>query len=149
MANEDNIIQDNWDSIKDGPSNSKTSKKREWSVWKNRRRDRLDSIGWAITFIWGALVLLAHLTGFGDDIDWWSGWGVFFTGIAAVVLLGTFIRLLVPEYRRPGLIWGFIFGLILLGIGLGEITLWIWAILLGLIGISILYRVLLSNNQEK
>lgn len=89
------------------------------------RQDRLDAIGWAVLFIWGAIVMLANY-----------GWGVFFAGAGVIVLLGTFIRLLIPQYRRS-LVGGFIFGLILLAIGLGGWN-WIWPLALIAIAITIL-----------
>jgi len=111
-----------------------------------RRRDMLDAIGWAIVFIWSSFLLMAHLTGFDESYGWWDGWGLFFIGIAAIVLIGTIIRWLVPKYRRRGLALGLVFGLILLSIGLGEIALWIWPLLLGAIGISILLRVFITRH---
>lgn len=41
-------------------------------AWKT---DRLDAVGWAALFIWGALVVLATNTSFQDDFSWWDGWG--------------------------------------------------------------------------
>jgi hypothetical protein len=118
-----------------------------WCNWENGRvMDRLDAVGWASVFIWGALVLLAYVTGWASSFSWWDGWGMFFTGVAVILLVGTGIRWLVPEYRRAGLIWGLVFGLILLGIGLGEIAVWIWPLLLGAIGITILYRVFMGGR---
>ncbi|UCB44110.1 MAG: hypothetical protein JSV77_05635 [Dehalococcoidales bacterium] len=122
---------------------SKTAryKRRGW-----RLGDSLDAFGWAVFFIWGALVVAANITDFSESYNWWDGWGVFFTGVAAIVLVGTAIRWLVPKYRRAGLIWGLVFGLILLGIGLGDIAVWIWPLLLGAIGISILYRLFVRRR---
>ena len=53
---------------------------------------------------------------------------------------------MVPEYRRAGLEWGLVFGLVLLGIGLGDLAVWIWPLLLGGIGVAILYSVLDSKR---
>lgn len=125
----------------EGMSRTAWCKREDWHV-----ADRLDAIGWASVFIWGALVLLAHVTDFAESVSWWDGWGVFFTGVAAIVLIGTAIRWLVPRYRRAGLALGLVFGLILLGIGLGGIVIWIWAVLLGTIGITILYRVFVRGR---
>lgn len=90
-----------------------------WEGWC--AEDRLDAIGWAGVFIWGALVLLAEVTNFSENFSCWDGWGVFFVGLAAIVLVETAILWLVPEYRRQGLAWGLVFGFILLGIGLGDL----------------------------
>ncbi len=108
--------------------------------------DRLDTIGWAGVFIWGALILLAEIVGFADEFSGWDGWGVFFVGVGLIVLGGTAIRWLVPEYRRADLGWGLVFGLVLLGIGLGDLAVWIWPLLLGGIGVAILYSVLDSKR---
>jgi hypothetical protein len=122
-------------------TNEKAAKVHEgWERWC--AEDSLDAIGWAGVFIWGALVLLADITGFGEGIGWWDGWGVFFVGVAAIVLGGTAYRWLVPAYRREGLEWGLVFGLVLLGIGLGDVAVWIWPLLLGGVGVAILYSVL-------
>ncbi|UCD05658.1 MAG: hypothetical protein JSV98_11235, partial [candidate division WOR-3 bacterium] len=91
-------------------------------------RDRLDAIGWAAFLIWGALVLLAETTKFSTNFSWWNGWGVFFAGVGIIVIVGTVIRLLLPQYKRSAA-GGFIFGFILLAIGLGGWA-WIWPLAL-------------------
>lgn len=40
-------------------------------IW---HKDRLDSIGWAVFFIWGAMVMLAEATKFSENFAWWDGW---------------------------------------------------------------------------
>ncbi|MDP6403168.1 MAG: hypothetical protein QF467_06435 [SAR202 cluster bacterium] len=110
----------------------KTSKWGEWCA-----DDSLDSVGWAVAFIWGGLVMLAEVTGFGANFSWWDGWAVFFTGAGVIVLLGTSLRLLVPEYRRK-LVAGLVFGAVLLGIGLGDALAWIWPVLLIAVGAAII-----------
>jgi len=103
------------------------------------RRDRGNALVWAAILIWGALVILAETTDYKENFSWWEGWGVFFAGAGAIILLGTFTRLLVPKYRRP-VIGGLILGFILLGIGLGGLiaTGWVWAIILIAIAVIIL-----------
>ena len=115
-----------------------------WGEWC--ASDRGDAVGWAAAFIWGALILLAEITGYAESFSWWDGWGVFFVGAAIIVLVGTTIRWLVPEYRRAGLEWGLVFGLVLLGIGLGDLAAWIWPLLLGGVGVAILYSVLADRR---
>ncbi|MFC2027738.1 hypothetical protein ACFLU3_03515 [Chloroflexota bacterium] len=100
------------------------------------RRDRLDSIRSGLIFIWAAIVLLASLTDFAG-IDW-NSWSVFFIGAGTIVLGVTVIRHVVPEYRRRGRIFGWIFGFVLLSIGLGDAMIWIWVPVLAVIGFSIL-----------
>jgi hypothetical protein len=62
-------------------------------------------------------------------------------GAGVIVLLGVLFRLLVPEYKRP-VTGNIILGLILIGIGLGDLFNWavVWALILILIGISIIFR---------
>ncbi|MFC1948347.1 hypothetical protein ACFLXY_10570 [Chloroflexota bacterium] len=106
----------------------------EW--WKN---DRMDSIWWGLSFIWGALILLAGIINFGDGSSWWNGWGVFFTGLGIITLIGIIIRLLLPMYRRKlvsGLIWGILF--LAIGLGTWGNTEWFWVAAIFVVGISIL-----------
>jgi len=109
----------------------KSSSEKDW--W---RSDRLDAIWWGITFVWGALVLVAETTNYAANFSWWNGWGVFFTGIGVAALIGTVIRLQMPAYRKKW-IGGLIFGTILLAIGLStwESAGWIWIVLLLAVGI--------------
>lgn len=102
--------------------------------WKS---DRLDTIGWAAAFIWGGLVLLVGSAGFVDNIGWWDGWSVFFTGAGVLVLFGTLFRAVVPEYHRKVLA-SLIFGLLLIGIGLGNFWVLIWPLALIIVGFVIL-----------
>jgi hypothetical protein len=105
------------------------------------RRDPVEAFVWALILIWAGLVWLA------DNLGWWDQilgekvepWAIGFLGAGVIVLLGVLIRVLVPAYRRP-VIGSIIFGIILLGIGLGQMTDWIamGAIILIGIGIAIL-----------
>jgi hypothetical protein len=107
----------------------------EW--WQ---QDRGDALGWALAFIWAALVVLAEVTGYAGNYSWWDGWGVFFAGAGAIMLGGTLIRMLVPEYSRPGVAWGLVCGAVMLGIGLGDLAAWIWPLLLASIAGGILWN---------
>lgn len=112
----------------------------------HRHADRLDGIFYGLVFIWGALVLAGHLAGLDAQYAWWtSGWRVFFTGVGALEILGTGVRLTMPKYRaRVG--QGFVIGCILLGVGLGDRAAWIWPVLLGAIGLTILRGVFLQRK---
>jgi len=115
----------------------KDEKGREESWDEKWRRDPLTAVGWALLLIWAGLVLIAdNLDLFGTR---WDAWPVIFIGAGVIVLLGVLIRLLVPAYRRP-VTGSIIFGFILLGIGLGELTRWdvVGALVLIAIGVSIL-----------
>jgi hypothetical protein len=114
----------------------KDEKGREESWDEKWRRDPLNAALWAIVLIWAGLVLIAiNLDIFGTR---WEAWPVIFLGAGVIVLLGVLIRLLVPAYRRP-VTGSIIFGFILVGIGLGELTRWdvVGALVLIAIGVSI------------
>ena len=114
-----------------------------WADWW--RSDRLDSIGWAAIFFWGALVILAEATGFADGFMWWHGWSVFFTGAGIIVLFEALVRLLIPAYHQR-MIACLIFGVILLNMGVGGLGGWFWALALIVIGSTILRRVFVHER---
>lgn len=84
--------------------------------------------------------------GLSADINAWS---FIFMGAGVIVLLGVLFRLLVPEYKRP-VTGNIILGLILIGIGLGDLFNWavVWALILILIGISIIFRGFRRGRDE-
>jgi len=93
------------------------------------RRDPLSAIIWAVILIWAGLVLLAGNMGLLNNLrEAWglaslSSWDVILVGAGLIVLLEVLIRVTMPEYRRS--VGGtLIFGVILLGIGLGGIFGW-------------------------
>lgn len=97
-------------------------KGRNWD--EKFRRDWINAVVWALVLIWAGLVILAETTDFTTHFStWWQGWAVFLTGFGIIILLGACIRLLVPELRRP-ITGNIILGLILLGVGLGELVEW-------------------------
>jgi hypothetical protein len=120
----------------------KVSHKDDW--WQ---QDKVDAVGWGMAFIWGALVLLAEITNFMTNFNWWDGWGVFFTGAGVITLIGTVIRLQMPAYRAKW-VGSLIFGLILLAIGLGtwEVWGWLWVVVLFFVGIIILREVFVRKS---
>ncbi len=126
---------------KRGEKQEKEDEKRKG--WDEKwRRDRVNAVGWASVLIWGALVLLAETSGFGQEhFSWWEGWAVFFAGAGAILLLEAFYRLLVPAHRRA-VSFNVILGLVFLGLGLGELWSWnyIWVVVLFVIAIIILLR---------
>lgn len=130
------------------PRNEKEEKeeKGQEESWDEKwRRDPLNAALWAIVLIWAGLVLIAiNLDIFGTG---WEAWPVIFLGAGVIVLLGVVVRLLVPAYRRP-VTGSIIFGFILLGIGLGELTRWdvIGALVLIAIGVSILLSRLVGSQ---
>ena len=107
---------------KDG-RNEKEEKNRNESWDEKWRRDPVDAAVWALIFIWVGLVLLAfNLSSMKEMIGSDKNFLLLgFAGAGVIVLLGVVVRLVVPAYRRP-IIGSTIFGLILLGIGLGQWT---------------------------
>jgi hypothetical protein len=119
------------------PRNEKQEKneKDEGGSWDEKwRRDPVDAAMWAIILIWAGLVLLGGNLGWFDD---WGmpAWSIGFLGAGVIVLLVVLFRLLVPAYRRP-LAGNLILGVILIGIGLGEVIGWVIIGPLVLIGIG-------------
>jgi chromate transport protein ChrA len=112
-------------------------KKVEEGFCNFRCSDKLDSIGWALGFIWGGIVLLAEVTGYATQYSWWDGWGVFFTGAGIIVLIEIVVRLFKTEIRNPSL-WDLVFACFLLAIGLGDKVGWTWPLILFIIGFIIL-----------
>lgn len=108
--------------------------------------DKIDGFFFGLVFIWGALVLAAELSGYKTEFSFWTtGWGVFFAGVGALTIIGTGIRLFLPGYRyRIG--QSLVFGCIMLGIGLGDSAVWIWPVLLGVVGLTILRGVFLQKR---
>lgn len=133
----------------------------EEKSWEEKwRRDPLNTIAWAAIFIWAGLVLLADNLGFfsplrelGREVSSlgfltnFDTWSLIFLGAGVIIMIEVFIRVLIPEYRKP--VGGtFIFGLVLIGIGLGDIFGWvvIWALILIGIGLWIILRGITSNR---
>jgi hypothetical protein len=133
----------------------------EEKSWEEKwQRDPINTIAWAAIFIWAGLVLLAdnlgmfnplrelgsEVTGLGFLADL-QAWSVIFIGAGVIFLIEVLVRFLMPEYRKP--VGGtLIFGLILIGIGLGDLFGWvaIWALILIGIGLSIILRGVTSNR---
>ena len=125
------------------------------------RRDPLSSIVWACILIWAGLVFLASNLGWLDAIvsegeeitgvsfidNVLSAWSLVLAGAGVIILLEVAIRLLIPAYRRP-VMGTFIFGIILIGIGLGDLINWniLWPLII--IGIGLSFLVKAFRKQE-
>ncbi len=139
---------------RDEKGDEKRGEKQEKEEEKKRgydekwRQDRVQAVAWAGVLLWGALVLLAVATNFDDRFDWWSTWAVFLAGAGAILLLASFLRMVIPEHRRP-LGGSIILGLVLLGLGLGSLLGWayIWVIILAVIALTILFRAFMPRRQ--
>jgi hypothetical protein len=130
-------------------------KKDEKAPEEKWRRDPLSSIVWACILIWAGLVFLASNLGWLDAIvsegeaitgisaidNVLSAWSLVLAGAGVIILLEVAIRLLIPAYRRP-VLGTFIFGIILIGIGLGDLINWniLWPMIIIGVGLSILLR---------
>jgi hypothetical protein len=124
----------------------------EEKSWDEKwRRDPLAAIVWALIFIWSGLVFLAANLGYLDfilvrstdipSIRGLDAWSIVLVGAGAIFLLEALIRILIPEYRRS-VTGTIIFGIILIGIGLGDLVSWniIWPTILIVLGLSIILR---------
>jgi hypothetical protein len=126
-----------------GEKEEKEEKGRQDSWEEKWRRDPVDAAAWAAIFIWAGLMLLAiNILDVG-----WEAWPVIFIGAGVIVLVGVAVRLLVPAYRRP-VMGSLIFGVILIGVGLGELTRWdvVGALILIAIGVGVLLRGFLQGR---
>ncbi len=114
--------------------------------WEEKwRRDPINALSWAAVFIWAGLGLIAETTGWGPDtFSWWNTWAVILAGAGAIFILTALIRLAMPEHRRP-ITGGLIFGLILLAVGLGDLTNWGWGVLGAVVFIGIGLIILLTG----
>ena len=134
------------DSEKDVAKRDEKSSQQEKNWEEKWRRDPINAVVWACIFIWAGIVFLVDALGL---IDTWfavldsdlNTWSFVFIGAGVIILLGVLFRLLVPEYRRP-LTGSIILGLVFIGIGLGDLFDWVivWAVILILIGVSIIFR---------
>ena len=124
------------------PRNEKEEKEEKDSgeSWDEKwRSDPLNAAWWALVLIWAGLVLIADNVGILVNLGIrGEAWAIGLLGAGILALLLVVIRLLVPAYRRP-VTGSIIFGFILLGIGLGELTRWdvVGALILIAIGVSI------------
>jgi hypothetical protein len=133
-------------SEKDMEKRDEKSPQQEKNWDEKWRRDPVFVVAWACIFIWAGIVFLVDALGYieswtaGLDTDV-NAWSFIFMGAGVIVLLGVLFRLFVPEYQRP-VTGNIILGLILIGIGLGDLFNWavVWALILILIGISIIFR---------
>jgi hypothetical protein len=115
---------------------------KEEKNWEEKwRRDPLSGIVWAAILIWAGLVLLVDNLGFLARIELLNAWAIIFIGAGLIILLEVAVRLLVPAYRRA-VTGSLILGLVLIGIGLGNLLSWnvIWPLILIILGVFILVR---------
>jgi hypothetical protein len=111
--------------------------------WSN---DPLSAVIWALILIWAGLVFLAENLGWLTQLELDSAWGLVFMGAGLIVWLEVVLRLVMPKYRRP-VVGTFIFGIILLGVGVGiafgttpQVLGVIFALVIIAVGVAILLR---------
>jgi hypothetical protein len=130
----------------------KSAEEKQWE--EKSRRDPLGAIVWPIILIWAGLVLLAanfslfnNLFGRAFGITGVDTWSVILLGAGIIVLLEVVVRLTVPDFRRP-VTGTLIFAIILIGLGLGNLTNWgvVWPLILIGLGASILLRGLVPRR---
>ena len=111
--------------------------------WRN---DPLAAVIWAFVLIWAGLVFLADNLGWLTRFELDSPWGLIFIGAGLIVWLEVLLRLVMPVYRRP-VVGTFIFGIILIGVGIAitfDTTPEMWGVIFALViiavGVGILLR---------
>jgi hypothetical protein len=131
----------------------KDEKNRNEKSWDEKwQRDPINTVAWAVIFIWAGLVLLADTTHWGPNTfpTWWETWAVIMTGAGVILLMSAIARLIMPEHRRP-LVGNVILGIVFLGVGLGEMTTIGWgligAIALIVIGLVIVLGGIFRNRK--
>lgn len=127
----------------------KSAEEKNWD--EKWRRDSVNAASWAAIFIWAGVVFLIDNLGIFERLLQQLGgsavskaigpWGLVLVGAGVIVIFAAAFRLVVPEHRRP-VFGSFLLGIILIGIGLGELFTWniVWPVLLIVLGISILIR---------
>lgn len=127
----------------------KSAEEKNWD--EKWRRDPVNAASWAAIFIWAGVVFLIDNLGIferllrqlsGSTVSTAiSPWGLVLVGAGVIVIFAASVRLVIPEHRRP-VFGSFLLGVILIGIGLGELFTWniVWPVLLIVLGISILIR---------
>jgi len=121
---------------------------KEEKNWEEKwRRDPLSGIVWAAILIWAGLVLLADNLRLLARFERLDAWAIILIGAGLILLLEAVFRVLVPTYRRA-VAGTLILGLILIGIGLGNLLSWnvIGPLILIAFGLFILARALIGRR---
>jgi hypothetical protein len=124
----------------------KQDEKDEKGRGEKRSSDPLSAVIWALILIWTGLVFLAENLGWLTQFELETPWGLVFIGAGLLVWFEVVLRLVLTQYRRP-VIGTFIFGIILLGIGVGlafGTTPQMWGVIFAVViiaaGVAILLR---------
>jgi hypothetical protein len=123
---------------KEEEKREKEDEKKQEKEWQEKwQHNPVRVIMLALILIWGGVVALIQTTNL-VTASWWNAWAVFLIGTGVILLIKAAFRAR-PEHRRPvgGTI---IIGLILIGVGLGNIIGWAygWPVILIAIGVIII-----------
>jgi len=126
---------------------SNDEKRDEKSPDEKWRRDPLGSVVWACILIWAGVVLMLNNAGTLENLreslnlSKLEVWPVIVIGAGVIFLGEIFIRLVVPAYRRS-ITGTLILAVVLIGIGVQQITNKdiVWALVLIAIGAGLLLR---------
>jgi hypothetical protein len=141
-----------------GKHDEKSDEEKSWE--EKWRRDPLGTFIWALIFIWAGVVLLLDNMGLMANwieragtggltfLEGFEAWSFILLGAGVLFLMEVLIRVLIPAYRRP-IIGTLIFGVILVGVGLGDLFSWnlVWPLVLIVLGGSILFRGLFRKSE--
>lgn len=110
------------------------------------RRDPVRGITFAIILIWGGIVAFLEVN-HTITAEWWEAWSFFLAGTGAILLIKAVFRLM-PEHRRAvgGTV---IIGIVLLGVGLGDMIGWqyTWPAILIVVGLAIISGIFLRRPR--
>ena len=131
---------------KEEEKREKEDEKRSEKSWDEKwRHNPVRMVTLAIILIWGGIVALIS-TGNLISVGWWDGGSVFLVGTGVILLVKAAIRMM-PAHRRSvgGTV---IIGIILIGVGLGELISWnyVWPIILIAIGVGLVIGIFLRRR---
>jgi hypothetical protein len=142
MTSEIGTTQGNRKSVSETGGGNEWAWCTEWT-----RSDSLDSIVWAVSFIWAGAVILAYNLGVPFAIPTEAqAWSVFFLGAAAFVLIEVAVRLFVPAYRTS-VVGELIWAGVLIALGTGSLAVLVPLILIG-IGASMVRDILRKSESQ-
>jgi hypothetical protein len=131
----------------DEKRSEKEDEKRHEKEWHEKwEHNPVRVITLAIILIWGGIIAWISEANV-IHYSWWQGWSVFLAGTGVIVLIKAAYRLR-PEHRRPvsGTI---IIGLVLLGVGLGDLIGWNYSWPLILIAIGVVFIILAFFRRQR
>jgi len=122
--------------------------KSENNLMRWYRTDAHEGVGWALIFLMAAVLVAVDISGAASGVGWWDGWAVFFLGLGTIVLMGAVVRRIVIGRRVEG--FGAVCGTVLVAIGIDGLAgvEWIWPVVLGAIGVLIIFSVVYSPEYE-